>query len=191
MVSDWHKLIHGYDPLKLSKISKCNPLFQGKAADKSCDLLPSVGRMKNYKFSAKVIFLSFLLSQLPSSGRICSYTLETSLLVNPASLKPWDVILYAIPGYPCIDIAAFTVFFFFLNIPWKMIAASVSLVKSLKMIKRHNLTPAHRGVEGPLTIKKCDVFNSIFFSSSSWLWDPLATGVSHYFPPTIFSWIYN
>lgn len=70
----------------------------------------------------------------------------------------------------------------------KSTSPSVNLVKSLKMIKHHNLTP---GVEGTLTIKKRVMFfNSIFFLSSPWLWDPLAIGVSHYFlPPFPFEYI--
>lgn len=48
------------------------------------------------------------------------------------------------------------------------------------------LTPTHRGAEGTLIIikkKKSDVFNSAVILSSSWLSDPLATGVSYYFFP--------
>ena len=98
----------------------------------------------------------FLLSQLPSSGCICSDTLDTS----PAIAASTNPILGV--NFICVhsvEMALFTVRFNTQISRHKIITPCVDLVKRLKMIKHHNLlTPAHRGEEGTLTIKKCDVF---------------------------------
>lgn len=168
--------------MKLSKISKCSlftPNMSQLVKVVLCFSLLVVLWITIFK--QHLFFISVLLPQSPSSGCIYSYTEETPLLLkNPASSKTI--------GYNCISTQSVEMAVFFISFNIQMstctiISTSVNLVKTLKMIKHHNLTPAHRGVEGNFTIKKCDVFNSIFFLSSSWLSDPLATGVSHYSPP--------
>lgn len=126
-------------------------------------------------FKWKTIFPFTFLPQTPPSGHIYSYsknTLQKYALKNTVDgtafvSECWN------GGFHNIQIS-----------PCPIISTSVNLGKSLKMIKHHNFnTHPQRGRRYSYHQKKCDVFNSVVILSSSWLSDPLATGVSYYFFP--------